>query len=61
MAHTSLITTLNVMYEKLFVNREAAGGARGYAFSPKLSRDEVPIRCFHVIEALAGMAEGDGI
>lgn len=41
LAHTSLITTLNVMYEKLFVNREAAGGARGYAFSPKLSRDEV--------------------
>ena len=27
----------------------------------KLSRDEAPIRCFHVIEALAGMAEGDGI
>lgn len=27
----------------------------------KLSRDNSDIRCFHVIEALAGMAEGEGI
>ncbi len=27
----------------------------------KLSRDGAPVRCFHVAEALAGMAEGDGI
>ncbi len=41
LAHTSLITTLNVMYEKGFVSREAAGGGRAYAFSPKLSREQV--------------------
>ena len=41
LAHTSLITTLNVMYGKGYVDREAAGGGRGYAFSPKLSREEV--------------------
>jgi len=27
----------------------------------KLSRDGAPVRCFHVAEALAGMAEGDGV
>lgn len=27
----------------------------------KLSREDANIRCFHVIEALAGMAEGEGI
>ena len=27
----------------------------------KLSRDGSPVRCFHVAEVLAGMAEGDGI
>ena len=26
-----------------------------------LSRDEAPVRCFHIIEVLAGMADGDGI
>ena len=41
LAHTSLITTLNVMHEKGFVSREPSGEGRGYAFSPKLSRDEV--------------------
>jgi BlaI family penicillinase repressor len=41
LAHTTLITTLNVMYEKGFVDRAAADEGRGYAFSPKLSRDQV--------------------
>lgn len=27
----------------------------------KLSRDGAPIQCFHVVEVLAGMADGDGI
>jgi BlaI family transcriptional regulator, penicillinase repressor len=38
LAHTSLITTLNVMFDKGFVKRTAAKEGRGYAFSPKLSR-----------------------
>jgi BlaI family penicillinase repressor len=41
LAHTSIITTLNVMYEKGFVGRAASGEGRGYAFSPKISHDEV--------------------
>ncbi len=41
LAHTTLITTLNVMYGKGFVTRGAAREGRGYAFSPKISRDEV--------------------
>lgn len=41
LAHTSLITTLNVMFEKGFVKREPAREGRGYEFSPKFSRDEV--------------------
>ena len=38
LAHTSLITTLNVMFDKGFVKRTAAKEGRGYAFSPKISR-----------------------
>jgi predicted transcriptional regulator len=41
LAHTSLITTLNVMFEKGFVKRTAAEEGRGYAFSPKVSRADV--------------------
>jgi len=41
LAHTSLITTLNVMHEKGYVSRAAAEQGRGYAFSPKLSREQV--------------------
>lgn len=41
LAHTSLITTLNVMFDKGFVRREPAREGRGYEFSPKLSHDEV--------------------
>ena len=41
LAHTSLITTLNVMFDKGFVKRTAASEARGYAFSPKVSRADV--------------------
>lgn len=41
LAHTSLITTLNVMFDKGFVTRKAAREGRGYEFSPKFSRDEV--------------------
>ena len=41
LAHTSLITTLNVMHEKGFVTRKSAKEGRSYAFSPKLSREEV--------------------
>ena len=40
LAHTSLITTLNVMFEKGFVKRKPAKEGRGYEFSPKLSRDQ---------------------
>ena len=40
LAHTSLITTLNVMYEKGYVARESAREGRGYAFAPKLSRSD---------------------
>lgn len=43
LAHTSLITTLNVMFEKGFVKRTAAAEGRGYAFSPKGSRGEVSL------------------
>ena len=39
LAHTSLITTLNVMHEKGFVSRAEAG--RGYAFAPIISHDQV--------------------
>ncbi len=39
LAHTSLITTLNVMHDKGQVSRTEAG--RGYAFSPLISHDEV--------------------
>lgn len=41
LAHTSLITTLNVMFEKGYVSREAAAKGRGYEFAPKLTRGEV--------------------
>lgn len=41
LAHTSLITTLNVMFDKGFVTRTAASDARGYAFSPRVSHEEV--------------------
>lgn len=41
LAHTSLITTLNVMFDKGFVARMPAREGRGYEFSPKLSRDAV--------------------
>ena len=41
LAHTSLITTLNVMYEKGFVRRSKATEGRGYTFSPKHSKEEV--------------------
>jgi len=41
LAHTSLITTLNVMYDKGFVTRTSADEGRGYAFSPKVSRMDV--------------------
>ncbi|MGE9269349.1 MAG: BlaI/MecI/CopY family transcriptional regulator, partial [Verrucomicrobiales bacterium] len=41
LAHTSLITTLNVMFEKGFVTRKAAKEGRGYLFSPKLSQEKV--------------------
>lgn len=40
-AHTSLITTLNVMHDKGFVIRRAARVGKGYEFSPKLSRNHV--------------------
>ena len=39
LAHTTLITTLNIMTRKGYVGRETEG--RGYVFSSKLSRDEV--------------------
>ncbi|MGB0371520.1 MAG: BlaI/MecI/CopY family transcriptional regulator [Opitutales bacterium] len=39
LAHTSLITTLNLMLDKGFVDRTEAG--RGYAFAPAISRDAV--------------------
>ncbi|TWU37856.1 Transcriptional regulator BlaI [Novipirellula aureliae] len=41
LAHTSLITTLNVMFDKGFVKRTTAKESRGYAFSPKVSRADV--------------------
>ena len=41
LAHTSLITTLNVMFEKGFVKRKPASEGRGYEFSAKISRDKV--------------------
>ncbi|MHC1768882.1 MAG: BlaI/MecI/CopY family transcriptional regulator [Verrucomicrobiia bacterium] len=41
LAHTSLITTLNVMFVKGFVHRTAAQEGRGFAFSAKVSRDDV--------------------
>lgn len=41
LAHTSLITTLNVMHEKGFVGRTRAETGRGYAFSPKISLSDV--------------------
>jgi BlaI family penicillinase repressor len=41
LAHTSLITTLNVMYDKGFVKRTNAKEGRGYAFSPKVSHADV--------------------
>ena len=41
LAHTSLITTLNVMFDKGFVKRTAASEGRGYEFSPKISRADV--------------------
>lgn len=41
LAHTSLITTLNVMFDKGFVKRTDAKEGRGYAFAPKVSRADV--------------------
>lgn len=39
LAHTSLITTLNVMVDKGYASRREAG--RGYEFFPEVSRNEV--------------------
>jgi predicted transcriptional regulator len=44
LAHTSLITTLNVMFDKGFVYRAAAQEGRGFAFSARLSRSDVSQR-----------------
>lgn len=41
LAHTTLITTLNVMFDKRYVERRKVSGERGYAFSPKVARDQV--------------------
>ena len=41
LAHTSLITTLNVMFDKGYVKRKPASEGKGYEFSPKVSRAEV--------------------
>jgi predicted transcriptional regulator len=41
LAHTTLITTLNVMFEKGYVHRSEAKEGRGYEFSPKVSRADV--------------------
>jgi predicted transcriptional regulator len=41
LAHTSLITTLNIMFDKGFVKRTSAEEGRGYAFFPRVSRMEV--------------------
>ncbi len=41
LAHTSLITTLNVMFDKGFVTRSAANEGRGYAFAPRVTRADV--------------------
>lgn len=41
LAHTTLITTLNVMFDKGFVRRQEAKEGRGYEFSPKASRADV--------------------
>ena len=41
LAHTSLITTLNVMFDKGYVKRTSAKEGKAYAFSPKMSRDDV--------------------
>lgn len=41
LAHTSLITTLNIMFDKGFVKRADAEEGRGYAFSPRVSRGDV--------------------
>lgn len=43
LAHTSLITTLNVMFDKGFVKRTSAKEGKAYAFSPKVSRDDVSL------------------
>lgn len=41
LAHTSLITTLNVMCAKGFVRRRPAKEGKGYVFSPKVSKADV--------------------
>ncbi len=41
LAHTSLITTLNVMFDKGFVKRTDSKEGRGYAFAPRISRSDV--------------------
>lgn len=41
LAHTSLITTLNVMFDKGFVKRMPSKEGRSYAFEPKVSRTDV--------------------
>jgi predicted transcriptional regulator len=41
LAHTSLITTLNIMFDKGFVKRRSAREGRGYEFSPKVSKTQV--------------------
>lgn len=42
LAHTSVITMLNTMFDKKFLNRKRQGNA--FLFSPKVTRDEVSQR-----------------
>jgi hypothetical protein len=39
---SSLITTLNVMFDKGFVKRKKAEESRGYEFSPKVTLQKCP-------------------
>ena len=41
LAHTSLITTLNLMHEKGYLRREKASEGKSYCFFPRVSRDDV--------------------
>lgn len=42
LAHTSVITTLNTMFDKLFLDREKQANA--FLFSPRVTREEVSQR-----------------